>query len=55
MPIKDKLKKWLDDENKAKSPERYRLAERLTKDCDDEESAGLVNRLLDDVLGEKSD
>jgi hypothetical protein len=47
MALKDKLKKWLEDADVG--PERKRLAERIVKDADDEESAGLLNRLLDGI------
>ena len=51
MAIKDKLSKWLDDEQAKEAPERHKLASRLAKDADDEETAGLLNKLLDKVLG----
>lgn len=47
MALKDKLAKWLEDQNIG--PERKKLAERLMKDADDEEAAGLLNRLLDGI------
>lgn len=51
MALKDKLKKWIEDSDIG--PERKKLGERLIKDADDEESAGLINRLLDGI--EKGD
>jgi hypothetical protein len=47
MALKDQLQKFLADSDSG--PERKKLAERLLKDADDEESAGLINRLLDQV------
>ena len=47
MALKDKLKKWFEDSDTG--PERKKLGERLVKDADDEESAGLLNRLLDKI------
>jgi hypothetical protein len=47
MALKDKLKKWLEDEDTG--PQRKKLAERIVKDADDEESAGLINRVLDRI------
>lgn len=47
MALKDKLKKWLEDEDTG--PERKKLGERLVKDADDEESAGLINQVLDRI------
>ncbi len=51
MALKDKLKKFLDDTDTG--PERKKLAERIVKDADDEESAGLLNRLLDHLEKEQ--
>lgn len=54
MALKEKLSKWLDDNEAAKAPERHKLASRLIREADDEESAGLINRLLDELTtGEK--
>jgi len=47
MALADKLKKWLEDQDIG--PERKRLAERIVKDANDEEAAGLLNRLLDGI------
>jgi hypothetical protein len=51
MALKDQLSKWLNDAGSG--PERKKLAERLLKDADDEESAGLLNRVLDELTSEK--
>lgn len=48
MALKDALTKWFTD--KDLGPERKKLAERLLKDADDEESAGMLNRLLDELM-----
>lgn len=47
MAFKDQLAKFLSDTDSG--PERKKLAERLLKDADDEDSAGMINRLLDQV------
>lgn len=47
--LKEKLSKWLDDESAKEAPERHKLASRLVKDADDEESAGLINQALDRI------
>lgn len=47
MALKDKLRKWLDDQDIG--PERKKLAERIVKDADDEDTAGLLNKMLDEV------
>lgn len=47
MALKDKLRKWIEDEDTG--PERKKLADRLLKDADDEESAGFLNRVLDRI------
>jgi hypothetical protein len=51
--LKEKLFKWLDDSEAAKAPERHKLATRLIREADDEETAGLINRLLDDLTNDK--
>jgi hypothetical protein len=51
--LKDRLSKWLDDNEASKAPERHKLATRLIREADDEDSAGLINRLLDEVAGDK--
>jgi hypothetical protein len=51
MALKDQLNKWLTDQGSG--PERKKLAERLLKEADDEESAGLLNRVLDQLTEEK--
>ena len=47
MALKDSLSKWLTDQGSG--PERKKLAERLLKDADDEETAGFLNRMLDEL------
>jgi hypothetical protein len=51
MALADKLKRWLEDQDIG--PQRKKLAERIVKDANDEESAELLNRLLDGI--EKGD
>jgi hypothetical protein len=51
MALKDQLTKWLTDANSG--PERKKLAERLLKDADDEETAGLLNRVIDELMSDK--
>lgn len=51
MRLKDKLAGWLSEEEKAKSPERYKLAEFLTTQADDEETAGYLNKVFDKLFG----
>lgn len=51
MAFKDQLKKWLDKTDSG--PERTKLAERLVRDADDEETASFINRVLDRI--EKGD
>jgi len=48
VALKDQLAKWLNDQGSG--PERKKLAERLVKDADDEETAGLLNRVIDELL-----
>lgn len=48
MALKDQLKKFLDDAGSG--PERKKLAERILKDADDEETASLLNRMIDDLM-----
>lgn len=47
MALKEQLRKWLEDAGSG--PERKKLAERLLKDADDEESASFINRVLDQI------
>jgi hypothetical protein len=47
MAWKDQLSKWLNDQGSG--PERKKLAERLLKEADDEETASLLNRMLDEM------
>lgn len=47
MALKDRLKGWLEGEAEKEAPERYKLATRLLKEADDEESAGFLNQMLD--------
>ncbi len=51
MALKDQLQKWLNDQSSG--PERKKLAERLLKDADDEETAGFLNRIIDELTTEK--
>lgn len=51
MAFKDQLQKWLSEQGSG--PERKKLAEKLLKEADDEETAGLLNRVLEELLGEK--
>lgn len=51
MALKDQLQKWLSEQGSG--PERKKLAERLLKDADDEETAGLLNRVIEELIGEK--
>lgn len=53
MALKDKLTKWTDAQEASKAPERHKLGTRLLRDADDEETAGLINRVLDEI--EKGD
>jgi len=48
VALKDQLKKFLDDAGSG--PERKKLAERILKDADDEETASLLNRMIDDLM-----
>lgn len=48
MALKDQLSKWLSDQGSG--PERKKLAERLIKEADDEDSAALINRVLDTIV-----
>ena len=48
MALRDQLSKWLTEQGSG--PERKKLAERLLKDADDEESASLLNRVLDEIV-----
>jgi len=48
MSMRDQLSKWLSDQGSG--PERKKLAERLLKDADDEDTAALVNRVIDTIM-----
>ena len=52
MALKDQLAKFLSDADSG--PERKKLAERLLKDADDEETAGFLNKVIDTIEGNKS-
>jgi len=47
-PLK-KVRDFLDTKEATEAPERSKLSRRIVKHADDEEKAGLVNRVLDEI------
>lgn len=47
MALSDMLKKFLEGQDIG--PERKRLAERIVKDANDEETAGMLNKVIDQI------